>query len=151
MFIYVPHKIGNFYGNHFFKTELWKGKTDQQFYLAQLVFLHNYRSLHFYNVSLIRNFQEKLMRLDVAFLSTLLRYRNMVFFSFYIIGFLLFVIALKKGFRKYQIRMFFWTHCVLIFTGGLSFGMLSIYEGMIWAVLSACCGKHFYKATGLFI
>lgn len=94
----------------------------------------------FMNIN-VSNFEEKLLRKKNSWLNFILMYKHLIFFCIYISLFLCFVIKLKKGYLRYQIRLFFWTHCVLLFTIGLSLGMLMIYEGLIWLLLSAISGK----------
>jgi phosphatidate cytidylyltransferase len=57
---------------------------------------------------------------------------------FWVIGFLIFVLTLKKGFYKYQFRQFIWTHmtCFLIISQCAAF-IGNIYEGLIWFVMPA--------------
>jgi phosphatidate cytidylyltransferase len=54
----------------------------------------------------------------------------------WIVGFLLFVMSLKKGFYRYQFRQFAWTHigCLLI-VGQSSVIGLNIYEGLVWFIV----------------
>jgi CDP-diglyceride synthetase len=72
----------------------------------------------------------------------------------WIIGFLLFVISLKKGFYKYQFRQFAWTHigCLLL-VGQTSVIVYNIYEGLFWFVipcLMVICNDIFAYLFGFF-
>ena len=71
----------------------------------------------------------------------MMQYKKVIFYVLYVVGFSVFVMTLKKGFLRYQIRLFFWTHCVLMFTFGVSMCMLTVYEGMIWAILTVFLGR----------
>jgi hypothetical protein len=123
------------------KKKLFKRKGNRVQHMVELVFLYCGRPLHLLSVILIRNFQDLIHHNNFMGLITVLRYKKIIFYTLYIIGFTLFVMTLKKGFLRYQIRLFFWTHCVLIFTFGVSLATLTVYEGMIWAILSIILGK----------
>lgn len=77
----------------------------------------------------------------MAGLGVLVQYKNTLFFTLYILGFTLFVATLRRGFLMYQMRLFFWTHCVVVFTGGVSMCMRTVYNGMVWAVLAIMLGS----------
>ena len=115
--------------------------------MAKLVFFHCHSNLFYHCVRLIRNFQDRIVLYETGTLDWLFRYKTSMFFGMYILGFLLFVMSLRKGYLRYQIRQFFWTHCVLIFTAGMSLSMSIVFEGMIWAILSIICGELTFKYT----
>mmetsp|Transcript_26978 Transcript_26978/g.23867 ORF Transcript_26978/g.23867 Transcript_26978/m.23867 type:complete len:88 (-) Transcript_26978:613-876(-) len=67
-----------------------------------------------------------------------MRYHNFAAFVFWIIGFLAFVMSLKKGFYRYQFRQFGWTHCTIILGNyGMIAGIYNNYTGQIWMAFPA--------------
>jgi len=72
------------------------------------------------------------------FLALILRYHNFISFSLWTLGFLIFVLSLKKGFYRYQFRRFGWTHMTCFFIIAPTSGVISnIYSGLIWFVFPA--------------
>jgi len=54
----------------------------------------------------------------------------------WILGFLMFVLSLKKGYYRYQFRLFGWTHLTLLLVVAQSSVIThNLYEGLIWFVL----------------
>jgi len=61
-------------------------------------------------------------------------------FSLYAAGLIAFVLLLKQGQLKYQFGMFAWCHLTLLLVVvQSSFLVVSMYQGLIWAVLPAMC------------
>ena len=49
------------------------------------------------------------------------------------IGFLIFVLTLKRGYYRYQFQQFGWTHITLLIIVGQSSALINnIYEGLVW-------------------
>ncbi|KAI8904450.1 phosphatidate cytidylyltransferase [Gorgonomyces haynaldii] len=71
-----------------------------------------------------------------AFLTPLATHHRFISFSLYIIGFVFFVIKLKKGYYKFQFAQFSWTHMALLLVVFQShFIINNVFEGLIWFVL----------------
>ena len=63
----------------------------------------------------------------------MINYHNFISFLLWILGFLLFVMALKKGFYRYQFRQFAWTHlAIFLVVAQCATIMINLYEGIIW-------------------
>ena len=86
--------------------------------------------------TLLKNFNNMLKDIPNVFLQTVLEYKKFIFFCLYMAGFLIFVLHLKKGFYRYQIRLFFWTHLVLGLILAVSSTVNLIYHGLIWFLAS---------------
>jgi phosphatidate cytidylyltransferase len=82
-------------------------------------------------------FSDKLYYTNHATLTYILTFKTSIFFFLYIIGFVSFVMTLKIGYIRYQIRLFIETHIVIIISISTSGGMVTIYEGQIWWIMSA--------------
>jgi len=82
-------------------------------------------------------FSDKLYFTYSPTIQYILRYKTTIFFSLYTIGFLAFVLSLKMGYIRYQIRLFIETHLVILIAVGTSGAMMTIYEGQIWWIASA--------------
>jgi len=82
-------------------------------------------------------FSDKLYFTYSPTIQYILRYKTSIFFSLYTLGFLGFVLSLKMGYIRYQIRMFIETHLVILIAIGTSGAMMTIYEGQIWWIVSA--------------
>lgn len=83
-----------------------------------------------------RDFLENLTISQNPLVRVLAERKNIIFFFLYMIGFMIWVSSLKKGFLRYQTRLFFWTHSVLILTFVGSTAGYVIYQGMIWWLTS---------------
>uniref|UniRef100_A0A061S1F2 Phosphatidate cytidylyltransferase n=1 Tax=Tetraselmis sp. GSL018 TaxID=582737 RepID=A0A061S1F2_9CHLO len=66
----------------------------------------------------------------------LLRKHNLVSFSLYVAGFIMFVLSLRKRMYLYQFGQYAWTHMILltVFMPS-SFFVSNIFEGIIWLLL----------------
>lgn len=63
-------------------------------------------------------------------------HHRFISFALYIIGFVLFVVNLKKGHYKFQFSQFAWTHMTLLMVVCQShFIINNIFEGLVWFVL----------------
>lgn len=66
----------------------------------------------------------------------LIQYHAFISYMLYIIGFIYFVLKLKKEYYMYQFKQFAWTHmtifCIIV---TLQFVSWNIHRGMIWFVL----------------
>ena len=49
-----------------------------------------------------------------TYLSLIFRYHNFISFALWVSGFLMFTLLLKKGYYRYQFRIFGWTHISLL-------------------------------------
>ncbi|CAN8245224.1 unnamed protein product [Cochlearia groenlandica] len=70
--------------------------------------------------------------------SGLIKYHMAICYFLYIIGFMWFILTLKKKMYKYQFGQYAWTHMILIvvFTQS-SFTVANIFEGIFWFLLPA--------------
>eukprot|EP01017_Pseudomicrothorax_dubius_P044966 TRINITY_DN7690_c0_g4_i2.p1 TRINITY_DN7690_c0_g4~~TRINITY_DN7690_c0_g4_i2.p1 ORF type:complete len:375 (+),score=45.69 TRINITY_DN7690_c0_g4_i2:43-1167(+) len=97
---------------------------------------------YFFGISVFffygRVIPHKLTRLVLTspFLQFILTYHNIISFMLWVVGFLGFVLSLKRGFYRYQFRQFGWTHitCFLI-VSQTSAIVTNIFEGLIWFIL----------------
>lgn len=85
----------------------------------------------------IWNFSDLLMIYPNNTVKFVTKYRNFLFFGFYLIGFLLYVMTLKFGYIRYQVRLFIETHIALLVIAVVGCSMIVIYEGLIWFLLGA--------------
>ena len=79
---------------------------------------------------------EHLTQSSVPYIRFLAERKSMVFFLLYMGGFMAWVASLRGGYLRYQTRLFFWTHCVLIVTFVGSAAVYAINYGMIWWITS---------------
>ncbi|KAF8545353.1 cytidylyltransferase family-domain-containing protein [Trichophaea hybrida] len=71
-----------------------------------------------------------------AFLLPFATHHRFISFILYIIGFVFFVMSLKKGHYKFQFTQFAWTHMALyLVVVQAHFIMNNVFEGMIWFFL----------------
>ena len=83
--------------------------------------------------STVDNLSGMLTRQANGFALVLLTHRSILFFAFYVSCFMGFVLSLKMGFLRYQVRLFAITHLALLPSAlALGFSHLVIYEGMVW-------------------
>ncbi|KAJ8752978.1 hypothetical protein K2173_008713 [Erythroxylum novogranatense] len=70
--------------------------------------------------------------------SSLIKYHMVICYSFYIAGFMWFILTLKKKMYKYQFGQYAWTHMILIvvFTQS-SFAVANFFEGIFWFLFPA--------------
>lgn len=62
----------------------------------------------------------------------------MISFMFWVAGFLLFVLSLKKGYYRYQFRIFGWAHSTLfLVVAQSSVIILNSYQALVWFILPA--------------
>ena len=82
----------------------------------------------------IRQLQDKLIYLtSYKTISYILKYHSLISFFMYIIGFIIFLFSLTKGYYKYQFRSFAWIHILLlIFAISSSMITTNIFNGLIW-------------------
>ncbi|CAM8896388.1 unnamed protein product [Rhodiola kirilowii] len=68
----------------------------------------------------------------------LTKYHMVICYALYIIGFMWFILTLKKKMYKYQFGQYAWTHMILIvvFTQS-AFTVANIFEGIFWFLLPA--------------
>ena len=77
----------------------------------------------------------------------LIKYHMATCYFLYIVGFVWFILSLKKKMYKYQFGQYAWTHMILIvvFTQS-SFTVANIFEGILWYYF-----YYYYYATTFFI
>ena len=79
-----------------------------------------------------------------------LQYKSITAFSLYMLGFLAFVLSIRIGYIRYQVRLFLVTHIVLMLSMAVSGAIALIYQGLIWfltaaiiVILNDCGAYHF--------
>ncbi|KAI8388405.1 cytidylyltransferase family-domain-containing protein [Radiomyces spectabilis] len=121
-----------------FKTMSWYFLVSTTYYL--------------YGESIIYYFQQIIL-VDASLLPFATHHR-FISFVLYVIGFVFFVMNLKKGFYKRQFTQFGWMHMALILIVVQShFIVNNILEGLIWFVLPASlviCNDIFAYVCGFF-
>lgn len=71
-----------------------------------------------------------------SYIQFFVKYHSFHCFNLWILGFLLFVLALKKGFYRYQFRQFGWAHLTILMVVAQTAAIAeNLYEGMIWFVI----------------
>lgn len=89
---------------------------------------------YLYGETLFSHFKENFL-VD-AFLQPLAAHHRFVSFLLYVIGFIFFVMNLKKGHYKFQFLQFFWTHMTLLIVVIQSHFILNnILDGLVWFIL----------------
>lgn len=83
------------------------------------------------------NFQDMLVNSSSPTIHFIARYRNLIFFAAYLSFFLLFVLSLRFGYIRYQVRLFVETHISLLIVASVGSIMLVIYDGIIWFLIPA--------------
>ncbi|PAV91049.1 hypothetical protein WR25_01260 isoform C [Diploscapter pachys] len=78
------------------------------------------------------------------FLHFLVAYHRLISFSLYCIGFVWFVLSLRKGYYMRQFSLFAWTHITLLLIVSQSFFIIqNIFQGIIWFLVPVsmivCC------------
>eukprot|EP00026_Physarum_polycephalum_P007053 Phypoly_transcript_07106.p1 GENE.Phypoly_transcript_07106~~Phypoly_transcript_07106.p1 ORF type:complete len:373 (+),score=32.31 Phypoly_transcript_07106:451-1569(+) len=97
-----------------------------------------------------------LMFLAMKFSSvkSLVRYHIGVSFALYVIGFVTFILTLRRGYYKYQITQMTWTLMILmIIVVQSTFIVRNIFEGLIWFLLPCSiiiCNDIFAYFSGFF-
>lgn len=67
-----------------------------------------------------------------------IKYHMVTCYFFYILGFMWFILTLKKKMYKYQFGQYAWTHMILIVVfAQSSFTVANIFEGIFWFLLPA--------------
>ncbi|CAK9300647.1 unnamed protein product [Gordionus sp. m RMFG-2023] len=90
---------------------------------------------YFYGESMVEYFGTLVNR-RFNFLSFLITYHRFISFTLYIIGFVLFVLSLKKKFYMKQFSLFAWTHVTLMIIVIQSHLLVqNIFEGLIWFIV----------------
>lgn len=73
--------------------------------------------------------------IDSTYLLSLFKYLNLLSFMAWILGFLSFILSLKKGFYLYQFTQFGFSHITLfLIVGQVSSIGINMYEGLIWFI-----------------
>ncbi|GAA5816653.1 hypothetical protein MFLAVUS_010183 [Mucor flavus] len=105
-----------------------------------------------YGESIIYYFKEIVM-VD-AFLLPFATHHRFISFMLYVIGFVFFVLNLKKGLYRQQMSQFGWTHmAIFLIVFQAHFIVDNILEGLIWFVLPAAlvvCNDIFAYVCGFF-
>ncbi|VDL72328.1 unnamed protein product [Nippostrongylus brasiliensis] len=89
-----------------------------------------------------------LLRKD-NFLHFLINYHRLISFGLYCVGFVWFVLSLKKGYYMRQFSLFAWTHITLLLIVCQSFFIIqNIFQGTIWFLVPVamiiCCDVMSY-------
>ncbi|CAI5447211.1 unnamed protein product [Caenorhabditis angaria] len=89
-----------------------------------------------------------LLRKD-NFLHFMVAYHRLISFALYCIGFVSFVLSLKKGYYMRQFSLFAWTHISLLLIVSQSFFIIqNIFQGLIWFLVPVamiiCCDVMSY-------
>lgn len=88
----------------------------------------------FYGESLIDYFGEAVNRLD--FLRAVVSYHRFISFCLYCLGFVWFVLSLKKRYYMKQFSLFAWTHVALLIVVLQSYLIIkNIFEGLVWFIV----------------
>lgn len=75
-------------------------------------------------------------RTSIGVIGLLSRFHRIISFSFYLIGFVMFVLTLKKDFYQIQFAMFGWTHLTLFVLGCQAYLVIqNVFEGLFWFLL----------------
>ncbi|CAI4229526.1 unnamed protein product [Auanema sp. JU1783] len=101
----------------------------------------------FFGESLI-DYWAILLRKD-NFLQFLVSYHRLISFALYCIGFVSFVLSLRKGYYMRQFSLFAWTHISLLLIVSQSFLIIkNIFQGLIWflapVTMIICCDVMSY-------
>ncbi|KAL5576325.1 hypothetical protein UlMin_018024 [Ulmus minor] len=75
-------------------------------------------------------------KLQYHLVSSLIKYQMVICYSLYIVGFIWFILTLKKKMYKYQFGQFAWTHMILFVVFAQSaLAVANIFEGIFWFLL----------------
>ena len=102
--------------------------------------------------SSVWNFSELLPLQHSRALAFLVTYRNILFFCVYMTLFLLFVLSLRFGYIRYQLRLFIEAHISLLISAIVGWAQVVIYEGTVWflaAALAVIANDLFAYVAGL--
>ncbi|XP_064458519.1 phosphatidate cytidylyltransferase, photoreceptor-specific-like [Ornithodoros turicata] len=103
----------------------WFRSLSWYFLLASNYFL--------YGESLVDYFGVMLSRTD--FMRPMVRYHRFISFCLYLVGFIWFVLSLKKKYYMRQFSLFAWTHVTLIIIVTQSYLLIqNMFEGLIWFI-----------------
>ncbi|KAL5574793.1 hypothetical protein UlMin_016492 [Ulmus minor] len=76
------------------------------------------------------------VKLQHHLVSCLIKYHMVICYSLYIVGFIWFILTLKKKMYKYQFGQFAWTHMILFVVFAQSaLAVANIFEGIFWFLL----------------
>lgn len=104
----------------------WFRTLSWYFLFTTLYFLYGESLIHYFKKSVLVD----------AFFSLLATHHRFISFILYMIGIILFVTNLKKGFYKFQFGQLAWTHMALILAVcQIHLVINNIFEGLIWFVL----------------
>jgi phosphatidate cytidylyltransferase len=98
--------------------------------------VHNKLSWFFFilcvSFNTLTNIEHLFMYSETNIFTLLFKYKQIIHFLLYMLGFLIMVANLKKDYLKQQIAVFFWTHLVLIIIAFTSSAIYIIYNGILW-------------------
>lgn len=111
------------------ETYIERNKETKNYYFLAWYFL--FLCIYFFYV---RQLQDKLFYLrSIKILADIFKYHNLICFFLYILGFIIFIFSLTKGYYKYQFRSFAWIHILLlIFAISSSMIISNVFNGLIW-------------------
>lgn len=107
-------------------------KEDRQLKNAIWVSWYFFAAFKFYVV--FKYLKERIYNTHYIGLQFLVNHHKFIFFVLYIAGFCIFVTSLREGHYKYQIKLFFWTHILLLLFNISSAVLTVIYDGLIWLI-----------------
>ena len=129
-------------------TSIGKERKKKDYWLRRcIMFLNSSSCWHFFFTAMLfvygRILSQRLANTVTAdqflyrLVSGLIKYHMAICYLLYIIGFMWFILTLKKKMYKYQFGQYAWTHMILIvvFTQS-SFTVANIFEGIFWYVFN---------------
>jgi len=105
--------------------------------------LYGFRTLHWWFLFVTDFYvygqpllQQSAKLIPIRTLEFMARSHLAISFSFYVIGFIIFILTLKKGLYKYQFGQITWTLMTLLLVVGQShFILQNIFKGLLWFLL----------------
>jgi len=139
--LYGPHSSVFIY--RFAPNHRIQGNDNLRYILSKEKKLWGFRTIHWYFLFVTDFYvygqpvlQQSVKIVPLGTLELMHRYHLAISFVFYIIGFLMFVLTLKKGLYKYQFGQITWTLMTLLLVVGQSHSVIqNIFEGLIWLLL----------------
>jgi len=112
------------------EKNLWGFRTIHWWFLFTSFF-------YFYGEPILQNSSALIPH---KWLETLERYHLVLSFACYVVGFILFILSLRKGLYKYQFGQLTWTVMTLLLVVGQSnFAIQNIFKGLFWLLLPSSC------------
>lgn len=101
----------------------------KHFYLFSWYFF--FLCIYFFYIKML--FDKLIYLKRYSIINYFMEYHNLVSFMLYMIGFMIFIKSLTKGYYRYQFRMFAWIH-IILFIFGISSSLITanIFNGLVW-------------------